>query len=91
MDEILRLREKIVNYAAGGYRRRDIADLVGITPSALRRHLVALGIIGTENVMIEKERAKLSKRERARRNRDLGIGRSLAHMGPAVYVEADYE
>jgi predicted ArsR family transcriptional regulator len=71
------VRERIVLYAAGGYRRRDIADLVGVSTEELRRHLVELGIVNEYPSVL-------------RRRKNL-CGVRHAHNGPEVFEEAEYE
>ena len=75
-EETVRLRERIVKYAAAGYRRRDIAHLCGITTDCLRRHLVALGIVDV-----------VARREVREEHRGIGRHRVVnqqykAHNGP---------
>ena len=84
MSEEIILREKIVMLAAAGYRRRDIADLCGVSTGVLEEHLSALGLC----VAVAK-RGK--KRHVVRRRRSTVDGRSLAHKGPASFEDAEVE
>jgi hypothetical protein len=69
------VRGRVVKYAAAGYRRKDIAYIMGLTMEQLRRHLVCLGIV------------EEYPSRRARRV----VGRRLAHQGPEKFEEAEYE
>jgi hypothetical protein len=81
-ERVSGVRAAIVKYAAAGYRRRDIADMVGVSAEELRRHLVAVGIV--------EEYPSVTAR-RVRRSRKSACGRSLAHNGPERFEEAVYE
>jgi hypothetical protein len=83
MGEDVLLREKIVMLAAAGYRRRDIADLCGVSTEVLEGHLSALGLC----VAVEKR----GRRRHVVRRRKTVDGRSLAHKGPASFEDAEVE
>jgi hypothetical protein len=84
-EDCIKLRERIVKYAAAGYRRRDIADLCGVSTAVLRSHLLALGIVKPIPLV------SIRKRDHHRRGVGLMDGRSLAHQGPSRFEEAEVE